>query len=471
MPSAVAGRNGRPAGGQGTAPGAGSGHEWQRILSISAGARRGSQMCGSGLLCDAGAPLESACYEDGMESPRQLASGRYEVRGVLGEGAQGVTYDAIDVSDGRAVAIKRFDVRGARSWKDIELAEREARVLATLDHPLMPCYFSHFEEDGALYLVMEKIEGETLEAMRRRVGPLPEEEVRRFLACADRALTYLHGRGSPVVHRDIKPRNVVRRADGSYVFVDFGAVTELVLRRGSSTIVGTIGYMAPEQLQGRALPATDVYAVGATALAALTGVEPETLPHRGLSIDVRGALAGRASPAMMASLEQMLEPDPDRRATSLGAALHGRTETAVVAPVRAAEPGGAKEDAAVKSIRKLLWLLWGLGWIIVPLILRQFDAQQLIPIVMFGSMAALFVVTWHKGAIIRATLRAALESRPRGEVDPPALEAPRRRIETGHEQQVRVRTSDLQPEELVGQTDVQLEESARSRRAQQVPRN
>ena len=198
-----------------------------------------------------------------MESGARLGGGRYVVRGVLGEGAQGTTFDAWDEVEQRAVAIKRFDVRGAQSWKDVELAEREARVLSTLDHPLVPRYFDRFDEGDALYLVMEKVEGETLEAIRKRQGPLPEDEVRRFLACADRAMTYLHGRGAPVIHRDVKPRNVVRRGDGSYVFVDFGAVAELIVRRGASTVVGTLGYMAPEQLQGRATPATDVYGLGA----------------------------------------------------------------------------------------------------------------------------------------------------------------------------------------------------------------
>src|SRR5687767_3372878 len=143
-----------------------------------------------------------------MEPGARLGNGRYVVRGVLGEGAQGTTFDAIDESTGRAVAIKRFDVKGAKSWKDVELAEREARVLATLDHPLVPRYLEHFSETGSLFLVMEKVVGETLESFRAR-GPVPEDEVRRFLACADRAMTYLHGRGSPVVHRDVKPRNVV----------------------------------------------------------------------------------------------------------------------------------------------------------------------------------------------------------------------------------------------------------------------
>ena len=248
-----------------------------------------------------------------MEPGSRLGNGRYAVRGVLGEGAQGTTFDARDERENRSVAIKRFDVRGARSWKDVELAEREARVLATIDHPLVPHYFEHFEEADALFLVMEKVEGETLEAMRMRSGPIAEDEVRRFLTCADRALSYLHGRSSPVIHRDVKPRNVVRRPDGSYVFVDFGAVSEMMARRGSSTVVGTIGYMAPEQLQGRAMPASDVYAVGATALAALTGKDPETLPHRGLKLDVRASLAGRAREAMIATLERMVEPDPEQR--------------------------------------------------------------------------------------------------------------------------------------------------------------
>ena len=117
-----------------------------------------------------------------MESGEPLNNGRYVRQGVLGEGSQGVTYTATDRETDRVVAIKRFDVRGARSWKDVELAEREVRVLSSLDHPLVPRYIDRFEEDGALYLVMEKIDGETLDAIVRREGPLPEAEVRRFLA-------------------------------------------------------------------------------------------------------------------------------------------------------------------------------------------------------------------------------------------------------------------------------------------------
>jgi hypothetical protein len=250
-----------------------------------------------------------------------LRDGRYVLLARLGEGAQGETWDAVDKREGRAVAIKRFDVRGARAWKDVELAEREARVLAALSHPKLPEYVEHFEEDGALYLVMEKITGEPLSRLKQN-GPVDEAEVLRLLRDADEILAYLHGRSPSVVHRDLKPSNVIRRDDGSFAFVDFGAVRDRMRPEGGSTVVGTFGYMAPEQFQGRAGPGSDVYAIGATALAMLTGEEPEKLPHRGLAIDVDAALARtRTSRALRDALAQMLEPDPDKRPTRIAPLL------------------------------------------------------------------------------------------------------------------------------------------------------
>src|SRR4030095_7421768 len=106
----------------------------------------------------------------------------------------------------------------------------------------------------------------------------------------------------------------------SYVLVDFGSVREHLEPKGGSTVVGTFGYMAPEQLQGRALRATDVYAVGVTALRMLTGIEPEDLPHRGLAIDVAEALGERGTPLERA-LSAMVDPDPDRRASRIAPLL------------------------------------------------------------------------------------------------------------------------------------------------------
>jgi hypothetical protein len=274
--------------------------------------------------------------------PGALRDGRFVIVGSLGEGAQGHTFDAVDKREGRPVAIKRFDVRTAKTWKDAELAERETRVLQSLSHPKLPRYVDHFEEDGALYLVMDKIEGESLAMLQKRGAVLGEEDVVQLLRDAADALDYLHKRAPPVIHRDLKPGNVIRRPDGSFAFVDFGAVRDKLRPEGGSTVIGTFGYMAPEQFQGRALPASDVYAVGATALSVLTGRQPEELPHKGLAIDVRAALQGRASSRLTDALVSMLDPDPDRRPSRIApviARLEGaRPSSRSRPPSRAPEP-------------------------------------------------------------------------------------------------------------------------------------
>jgi hypothetical protein len=168
---------------------------------------------------------------------------------------------------------------------------------------------------------MDKLEGESVGSLLRRGESFSQRDVRRFLDQAAEVLGYLHGRAPPVIHRDLKPGNVLRRPDGSFAFVDFGSVRDSLKPEGGSTVVGTFGYMAPEQFQGRALPGSDVYAVGATALAMLTRREPEDLPHRGLGIDVAAALGGQVSPGLVRVLGAMLEPDPDRRPRSLGPLL------------------------------------------------------------------------------------------------------------------------------------------------------
>jgi len=278
-----------------------------------------------------------------------LRDGRYALVRKLGEGSQGETWEAIDrgtakgrtgslgdqwkryvakagetpsaVAGERVVAIKAFRLGKAKAWKDVELAEREARTLASLDHRKLPRYVEHFEEDGALYLVMEKIEGESLASIRKRGGAIGPGEIVRLLEDGADALGYLHGHAPAIVHRDIKPGNVIRRSNGSFAIVDFGAVRDRLKPEGGSTVVGTFGFMAPEQFQGRASPKSDVYGLAATALAMLTGCEPEDLPHEGLALDVARAVPAGTPPGLVAALEAMLEPDPDRRASTVREAL------------------------------------------------------------------------------------------------------------------------------------------------------
>ena len=311
-----------------------------------------------------------------VETPTKLRGGRYTVVGTLGDGAQATTLEAVDGSaGGRRVAIKRFSVRGAESWKDVELAEREARVLARLDHPGLPRYVEHFEEYGDLYLVMEKIEGDSVAARLKERGPMSEAETRAMLHELSAALEYLHERDVPIVHRDIKPTNVIRRRDGSFVLIDFGAVRDKLRPEGGSTVVGTFGYMAPEQFQGRALPASDVYAAGVTALAALTGKQPEDLPHRGLRIDVRAALRDvrpAVSEGFVRALDTMVEPDPDARPARITPLLEvepPRAPAPAQVPHRSDRPPRDRPRGRRRRPRSpvapyigLLWMAWGLSW-------------------------------------------------------------------------------------------------------------
>jgi len=317
--------------------------------------------------------------------------GRYVVLRVLGEGSQGSTFEAVDKREGRLVALKRFAVRDAKQWKDVELAEREARVLSSLKHKDLPAYVEHFEEDGALILVMQRMEGVSLTEFVKKGGAWGEDDVKRLLEQASGVLAYLHDRSPAIIHRDLKPANVIRRPDGSFAFVDFGAVRDRLRPQGGSTVVGTFGYMAPEQFQGRACPASDVYAIGATALWMLTQTEPEKLPHKGLAIDVAAALGPKRSPNLVAVLRAMLEIDPERRPASIapllaGFEVRGRTvraglrepgdEPASPAPKRRepapppAPPGGVSEplDVSKDGLRilsrflPLLWIMAGLAW-------------------------------------------------------------------------------------------------------------
>ncbi len=324
-----------------------------------------------------------------------LRDGRYELRSLLGEGSQGQTWEAMDhgstprvgpeararaaravvdrpladkwaryvreqnsggevPQDARLVAIKCFRVGSAKSWKDVELAEREATTLASLDHPRLPRYFEHFEEDGALYLVMEKIEGESLASMRAQKRSMSAAEVTRMIEDIADALGYLHGRAPYVVHRDVKPGNVIRRPDGSFALVDFGAVRDRLKPAGGSTVVGTFGYMAPEQFQGRASPRSDLYGLGATAITMLTGVEPEDLPHAGLGIDVAKALPSATPPALARTITRMLVPDPDVRIGSVDdvlALLRAGDRTRSERPTATA-PATAREREPAPPVRR-----------------------------------------------------------------------------------------------------------------------
>jgi serine/threonine protein kinase len=195
--------------------------------------------------------------------------------------------------DGRRVALKELLYATVPSVTELEAFEREGALLAQLEHPAIPRFVERFSEGTGvhtrLYLAQQYVPGESLEA-RLKTHRFDEPEVRRLADEVLGILEWLEGRAPPVVHRDVKPANLLQRPDGSLALVDFGAARDL--RRGAThhaTLVGTFGYMPPEQFGGTIDGTTDVYALGASLLHLLTRRTPDTVMSPEGRLDVHAA--------------------------------------------------------------------------------------------------------------------------------------------------------------------------------------
>lgn len=241
----------------------------------------------------------------------------YVIERPIGQGSFGKTYLALDTRTQAPCVVKQLFFSQAADWKTIELFEREARVLAQLDHPRIPEFLGfHSQNTGSDHqacLIQEFIPGRTLKELVNEGKRFSEAEVLRFCEDLLEVLVYLQHFSPPVIHRDIKPSNVIISPEGEAHLVDFGAVTENLLNRdsGGSTIVGTFGYMAPEQLDGRAVPGSDLYALGATLIFAASGLEPNQMEKENLSLNFRPYV--QLSEAFCLWLEKLTHPDWKQR--------------------------------------------------------------------------------------------------------------------------------------------------------------
>jgi serine/threonine protein kinase len=250
---------------------------------------------------------------------------RYQLAELLGFGGSGSTYRATRISDGAEVAIKILSLRHLNDWKQLELFEREAKVLAQLNHPQIPQYLEYFHVDTpsnrAFYIVQQLAPGKPLTGWVNGGWRGTEAEVRDIASQLLAILQYLHQQSPPLIHRDIKPHNIIRNDDGQVFLVDFGAVQNVyhnTLMKGS-TVAGTYGYMAPEQFRGMAVPSSDLYGLGATLLYLLTHRSPADLPQERLKLSFRGHV--NIANHFADWLEMLLEPDTADRFTSAAVAL------------------------------------------------------------------------------------------------------------------------------------------------------
>jgi serine/threonine protein kinase len=247
--------------------------------------------------------------------PRNV--GPYRVERLLGEGGIASTWLASDTRDGSVRAIKELQLLASAAGKQVELFERECAILKEITHQQIPRFIETIIERRAetmsLFLIQEFIDGRSLQQMLDAGVSFSAADTVAVMRSALAPLGYLHDRHPPLYHRDIKPSNILVRRDGTCVLIDFGAVREALAdpKAGGSSVVGTFGYMAPEQFQARAFASTDLYALGAMSVHLVTGMEPARFEIRRLKPDFHGHL--KTDPHLAAILDLLLEPAAEDR--------------------------------------------------------------------------------------------------------------------------------------------------------------
>ena len=253
---------------------------------------------------------------------------RYQLQQRLGRTAAGhQTWLAVDLESQEQVTLKMLAFSPEMHWEELKLFEREAQVLQALNHPRIPRYRDYFSlerEAGAglpwFGLVQDYIPGFSLQELLDKGQRFSEAKVRIISTEVLRILIYLHELNPPVLHRDIKPSNLIWGDDKHIYLVDFGAVQAQAAVTGVTfTVVGTSGYAPLEQFWGRAVPASDLYALGGTLIHLLTGMTLADLPQKDSRIQFRDRVS--VNPSLVSWIEKMTEIGLEKRFSKAREAL------------------------------------------------------------------------------------------------------------------------------------------------------
>jgi serine/threonine protein kinase len=258
----------------------------------------------------------------------EVIADRYELEELVGTGGMSSVYKARDRLLERNVALKVLHPHYSEDAEYVERFRREARAVAQLSHPHIVTVIDRGEDGGQQFIVFEFIDGENLKQLIGRIGPLPVRRAVELALEVSDALAFAHDHG--LVHRDVKPQNVLLTPDGDAKVTDFGIARSLDVEQGvtqTGTVLGTSNYLSPEQASGQPVtPATDVYSLGVVLYELLTGdvpfpgenfvavamkhinEPPPDLTERRPDVPLR----------LVAAVERALEKDPSRRFQSMG---------------------------------------------------------------------------------------------------------------------------------------------------------
>ena len=267
----------------------------------------------------------------------QILQERYEIQQQLGKNIGRKTLLVKDLETQELVVVKLVNFDNDFEWQDLKLFEREAQILEELSHPAIPSYLDSFKVDLSLSkgfgLVQTYIRAKSLEEHLQQGRTFNEAEVKQIATALLEVLNYLHSRQPAVIHRDIKPSNILlgdRSGNhvGDIYLVDFGAVKTTAQQGGTMTVVGTYGYMAQEQFGGRAVPASDLYSLGATLIYLVTGSHPADLLNDEMAIEFEESV--NLSDEFINWLKWMTQTILKKRPNSAEAALKELKNTTIL---------------------------------------------------------------------------------------------------------------------------------------------
>lgn len=244
-----------------------------------------------------------------------LVDGKYKILNVIGHGGMSVVYMAINEKANKTWAIKEVRKDGKMDFNLVKQGlVAEIDTLKKLKHPNLPSIVDVIEDDDSFIIVMDYIEGRSLDKILKENGAQPESYVVEWAKQLCDVFGYLHTRTPPIIYRDMKPANVMLKPDGNITVIDFGTAKKYEIDLGNTTGIGTIGYAAPEQYIGsgfgRTDARTDIYCLGYTLYHLLTGVDPCTNLITDRSIR-------KVNPALSRGLDEIIqkctEYNPDDR--------------------------------------------------------------------------------------------------------------------------------------------------------------
>jgi serine/threonine protein kinase len=245
---------------------------------------------------------------------------KYKLLNVLEYGAFSTVHLAVNQKNNEKYIIKEIIIKKSDLAKNLEVFEREAKVLENIKHNNIPRFIEYFknesENETIIYLVQEYIEGNNLANLIKEHHFFNEENALEIVLDICNVLEYLHSFSPPVIHRDIKPENIIYSNQGKSYLIDFGAVIDEFLHekmkiQGLSTIIGTQSYMPFEQMRGQAVRASDIYSLGLSLIFILSHKAPYQIASKGLNLDFKPFV--NISKNFYKIIKKMVDPDWEKR--------------------------------------------------------------------------------------------------------------------------------------------------------------